>query len=135
MKDIDIFNIIKEGLLKQNDRSEILNPESGTYSCAYHGEGGKKCAVGMIIDNGNYSPKLEFKPVTNSKVNLAIQNSNPYWKILYSGEQMLLELQNMHDGQYPGAWADYMSMFRFYENGYFNDSLTKINLENWRNRV
>ena len=50
----EVFNTVVTGLRKQNAVSET--PSGG---CAYRGEHGRKCAVGMLIPDDEYDPRKE----------------------------------------------------------------------------
>lgn len=116
--DLDIFKIIKDGLLKQNCKS--LDSEG---NCAYRGYNDgldidTKCAVGMIIDDNDYDEIIEHKSVADDIVLEAIKVSNPEWNLSGSGVNMLISLQSIHDIKQPYSWSN---VFRSVENTLFNE--------------
>ncbi len=116
--DLDIFKIIKYGLLRQNCKS--LNSEG---NCAYRGYNEKlgidtMCAVGMIIDDSYYDESIENKSVADEIVLEAVRISNPEWDLRPSGVNMLIDLQSIHDTNKLFFWAD---AFRSVENTLFDE--------------
>ena len=112
--DYDVFNYVKEHLLKQNQRS--LDPWS--LQCQYRSqtEDGKvlMCAVGCLIDEDLYSEKIENLSASNEDVMKAIRGSITNWKV---NSGMLGELQNIHDEYEPDNW----SLKLEYLESYFNE--------------
>ena len=112
--DYDVFNYVKEHLLKQNERS--VDPWS--LQCQYlsQKEDGKvlMCAVGCLIDNEWYSEKIENLSASNEDVKRAVAGSIPSWKV---NSDMLGELQNIHDEYEPDSW----SLRLEYLESYFNE--------------
>ena len=95
--DRDVFEFIKNHLLTQGQRSLMDNE----LTCAYLGQFGKKCAVGVLIREDIYHPSIEEKPVNHSLLRSAITKSVPNWKI---NTEMLCELQSIHDGKSMYDW-------------------------------
>ncbi len=69
--------------------------------CSYRGEGGLKCAVGALIDDADYSPKMEGKAATS----LADYKLLPGY-LRDVDTVILAELQACHDQMPPEKWAD-----------------------------
>jgi hypothetical protein len=65
----EIYNYVCEKLWKQGERSMIKNPAYNKkniltgeqFICAYRGDGGRKCAIGFLIPDNFYNPRMETK--------------------------------------------------------------------------
>jgi len=87
-----IFDKIKAHLLKQNARA-MSGPD-----CRYRGAGGLSCAVGCIISDEHYKPRIEGRSVKKKDVLEAVRKSNKGLHIdNVTTRAMLQELQNIHD--------------------------------------
>ena len=95
--DRDVFEFIRDHLLKQGERSLMDNE----LTCAYLGTEGKKCAVGVLIREDIYHSSIEEKPVNHSLLRSAVTKSVPNWII---NTDMLGELQCIHDGRSTYDW-------------------------------
>jgi hypothetical protein len=91
----DAFNTIVRGLLKQGTPS--LDDQE---ACAYRGEHGHKCAVGMLISDEFYTVHLEAKNVRNPTVAKALKDSG--WTDV--DHFFLRDLQVIHDEIAPEKW-------------------------------
>lgn len=112
--DYDVFNYVKEHLLKQNEKS--LDPWS--LSCYYRAqkENGDvlMCAVGCLIDDNYYSDEFENSSPSDIRVRAAIEKSIINWGY---NVDLLSELQNIHDEYDPDNW----SLRLEYLESYFNE--------------
>ena len=112
--DYDVFNYVKEHLLKQNEKS--LDPWS--LSCYYRAqkENGDvlMCAVGCLMDDNYYSDEFENSSPSDIRVRSVIEKSIPNWAYNVS---LLSELQNIHDEYDPDNW----SLRLEYLESYFNE--------------
>lgn len=112
--DYDVFNYVKEHLLKQNEKS--LDPWS--LSCYYRAqkENGDvlMCAVGCLMDDNYYSDEFENSSPSDIRVRAVIEKSIPNWDYNVS---LLSELQNIHDEYDPDNW----SLRLEYLESYFNE--------------
>jgi|LakMenE18May11ns_1017448.scaffolds.fasta_scaffold9119723_2 hypothetical protein len=95
--DRDVFEFIRDHLLKQGERSLMDNE----LTCAYLGTEGKKCAVGVLIREDIYHSSIEEKPVNHSLLRSAVTKSVPNWII---NTDMLGELQFIHDDSSNHDW-------------------------------
>jgi hypothetical protein len=90
----EIFNKVWLGLNGQNWKRSVDNK---TECCVYRGPGGLKCAVGHLISDENYDPKMEGSCVTNMLEHypfaLGEEFSNPDADIY----EFLDALQDAHD--------------------------------------
>lgn len=100
--DYDVFNYVKEHLLKQNEKS--VDPH--TLSCYYraYNKDGKTlmCAVGCLIDDNYYSDEFENSSPNDLRVRRAIEESIINWNY---NVDLLSELQNIHDEYDPYNWS------------------------------
>ena len=112
--DYDVFNYVKEHLLKQNEKS--VDPWS--LSCYYRAqkENGDvlMCAVGCLMDDNYYSDEFENSSPSDIRVRAVIEKSIPNWAYNVS---LLSELQNIHDEYDPDNW----SLRLEYLESYFNE--------------
>lgn len=69
-----IYDKIKNHLLTQNERSMCDN-DDGEEVCAYRGEEGRMCAVGVLISDKAYTPYLEDKAWSTKEVAEALCKS------------------------------------------------------------
>ena len=90
----EIFDKVAVHLVAQNERSWDYN------TCLYRGPNGLKCAVGCLIPDNEYTPEMETKsaqfvlPMLSDKT---LSNS-------FELEEMLSNLQRLHDGWTPEHW-------------------------------
>lgn len=93
----EIFNTVVNHLRNQN--SKALNEEG---SCCYRGCDGKKCAIGCLITDEEYSQCFEGVSAQNL---LQVQNIPDSLKVKLSNHHKLLQnLQNIHDSYPVQAW-------------------------------
>ena len=111
--DYDVFNYVKEHLLKQNEKS--LDPWS--LSCHYRSqkEDGKvlMCAVGCLMDDRFYLEEFENSSPSDARVKQAVESSITNWTYNVS---LLSELQNIHDEYEPDNWSLKLEYFESYFN-------------------
>lgn len=99
MKLQEIYDRVAEHLLTQQKRSI---GELG--ACVYRSPEGLKCAVGCLISDEAYSPKIEGTYVREQSVQEALRESGV--KPLTEQVVFLLEgLQACHDDFYPEDWG------------------------------
>lgn len=95
----ELFDKVATHLLTQNERSgggEFLR-------CAYKGENGLSCAVGCLIDDQVYDPKIENMKADRSDVVKAVERSLN--RVLNTENMgLLLDLQGIHDRTLPEQW-------------------------------
>jgi len=115
MNDQDIFKIVKDHLLQQNEK--CLNDEWG---CGYRGSKNKKCAVGVLIHDNNYRAFFEGEPYDRDYIVEAIQKSNPEWDMGPTSFKMLGDLQFLHDSYFPEEWEKYLAMMVFDGDGNYS---------------
>ena len=95
-----VFDKVVKHLLTQSRRSE------GKRGCAYHSEDGAMCAVGCLISDKAYDPKIEGLSVYHLRVqeNLAESGVPTYNKM----NILLIYLQYIHDKCPIDLWKTYL---------------------------
>lgn len=96
----EVFNVVREHLLKQGVRSE-----NAAGSFRYRGPNGLMCAVGVIIPDDLYHPEMEGRVVKD------------IWHMFSLGYypnvlDLLEDLQNVHDTYWPPVWAEKLEAIR-----------------------
>ncbi|TXH55959.1 MAG: hypothetical protein E6Q97_07615 [Desulfurellales bacterium] len=94
----EVFDTVARHLLKQ---MSVSMGEGG--KCAYRGQGGKMCAVGVLIKDECYFKWLEDQPVLNHQVQEALMASGV--EMTLDVAYMLKELQSIHDYYGTANWA------------------------------
>lgn len=102
-----IFNKVARHLIKQNARSETNSistrrPKNGTKICAYRGAQNRSCAIGCLIADKAYDPKLEGMASGSSMIQKALRASGVLTGKTTQG--LLSTLQGVHDGLKPKQW-------------------------------
>lgn len=113
------FNTVSAHLLNQNERS--LADYHSKQGCAYRGENGLKCAVGALITDEFYLPKLEGSMVSAHQTTEAVLKSLKLKQrgtnlVAEDGEKvdyslfldLLHDLQITHDNVDPTLWQEYL---------------------------
>jgi hypothetical protein len=107
----EIFDKVATHLLRQGRRSV------GGDGCAYRGEGGSKCAAGILIPDDAYDPEFEgvgvHKPADYQMYSSAQRRAGEaLWRGLRAGGaseehvEILRSLQNLHDIYESHNWRD-----------------------------
>jgi hypothetical protein len=96
------FEVVKTHLLSQGARS--THPE--TIACAYRGEGGLKCAIGILIPDDKYNPEWDELIIAIGTDNYRYHVEDLLNVIREAGytrdEDFLAKLQSIHDtARYP----------------------------------
>ena len=94
MKAQEIFNTVARHLMRQGRRS--VDGEADM--CVYRSSSGLRCAVGCLIEEGEYTPAMEGLPVTE----LAERGWLP--DRLVPHQNLLFELQVVHDRAHVETW-------------------------------
>lgn len=88
----EIFDTVARHLLTQNVKST-----GGQGGCKYLGDDGLKCAVGCLIPDEKYDPKIEGRGVDE------VTSFLPF-HVTGKRLDLLCTLQELHDGKYPRDW-------------------------------
>jgi len=91
----EVFNKVYTHLLKQMRRSI----EGGR--CHYRGPNGLKCAVGVLIPDNRYSPKMEGKHLHG-----IFEEISDLFESETHMVALLARLQEIHDSYSPDQWKD-----------------------------
>jgi hypothetical protein len=100
MTDQEMFDKVVTTLFKQGKRSVMprrARTPAGTgmkQDCAYRGEGGVRCAAGVLIHDEHYTPALELEAPDDPRVSSALMSSG-----IHEGQiSLVMDLQYAHDG-------------------------------------
>ena len=92
----EIFDTVARHLLKQG-RKSVTRLDDGEAVCRYRGEGGDKCAVGILIDDELAAKGDRFNQnVTGLYLGLPPD--------LQREDRLLAHLQRVHDQNDPAHW-------------------------------
>ena len=92
----EIFDTVVEHLRRQGCKSET--PDLG--SCLYRGPEGRKCAVGILIKDEDYTWRMEAIQVPS------LLNNFPKLDYLKPHLPLLVRLQDIHDQHPIHLWED-----------------------------
>lgn len=100
-----LFNFICSELLAQGKRSTTFDG----YRCQYRGEGGTKCAVGMLIPDTLYKRNFEFMGVKELCERMGdTPNGMRIARVLCAHIDLLTRMQEIHDTVLPSEWREAM---------------------------
>lgn len=119
----EIFTTVRDHLLKQGRRSEIVNPETGGAECRYRAPDGLKCALGCLIPDELYTPEIEGVSMPLRTSELVSSGRQKLYEILGSpgDDEMCLmrDLQAIHDTRLPDLWQSCLARvardYQFFE--------------------
>lgn len=114
-----VFDFVVRGLVAQGGPSlaPLPGPDDPGFRCMYRGVGGRKCAVGLLIEDANYHAALEGECATSDAVRAAL--GEEFWAGLGYPDRdgdvvaMLEVLQEEHDSIFnrvargPGGESDW----------------------------
>lgn len=104
MTDLEIFDFVAAHLIRQGKQSRNASAGSFYNSCLYRGPYGTSCAIGCLIKDEFYDPKMEGSLLScSSMVRDAVAKSigrelTPHTK------DVLSALQHIHDAALPKYW-------------------------------
>ena len=101
------FDKVADHLMTQMEQStSTVTVDSGffTTDCAYRGENGKMCAVGCLIPDDLYDPRMENH--TSSHVLSAYPKFQGLFENVDEVGIVLSGLQSLHDEDTPDMWLD-----------------------------
>ena len=105
MKKKKVFKTIATHMLTQNEVSEDSN------HCLYRTTAGLSCAIGIIIDNDNYSEELESHDISHAAVSTAVSKSLGSPPLSSGDRKFLGALQDIHDYSVPPRWRKKLNDF------------------------
>lgn len=102
----EIFDTVASHLLTQNQRSvgywvKCEDSEESFFndtSCAYRGQNGLKCAVGVLISDQDYSPQIE-----GESIRCLMGTYQP--NLDHLKREVIRTLQFIHDNHSPKDWG------------------------------
>ena len=101
----EIVDHVARHLLTQGKRSMRFSEKNGKAECAYRGEGGAKCAIGCLIDDGDYVSLMEGKSIYIDDVTLAVQ-ATIHRRLSHQEIDILMCLQKIHDIADVESWQE-----------------------------
>ena len=103
----EIFDIVVAHLRQQNAKSILAKPITnvhGAESCAYRGPEGRKCAVGILLSDAEYSDTMEGQNAAQlDKWSCVLPETK---KLLQDHKYLLVALQNVHDNYPVEKWEE-----------------------------
>lgn len=99
-----VLNKVIRHLLSQNKQA------TGIHGCVYRSSDGLKCAIGCLIPDEIYSSDLECRTADHCDIIAALELS---MECALNGNDIsfLRQLQKIHDGHNPEAWANVLQHF------------------------
>lgn len=100
----ELFTKVSSHLRQQRSRSVMTRPGRGSgviVACAYRGEDGKKCALGILIPDDKYNPDIE-----GARGSDVIKNYTEIKKPSKGLLRLADALQAIHDTIEPTSWGD-----------------------------
>jgi hypothetical protein len=110
VKDIEIFKKVEAHLLAQKVKSVDADGD-----CMYRGNNGMMCAVGCLIKDEFYNTAMERVAVTAAFVHSVLTKSIGDYN--ENTENMLSQLQTVHDDKKPEFWQHHLNAFEFTPEG------------------
>lgn len=98
----EIYNKVSRHLLRQKKKSMSKHG----HACAYRGQDGLKCAIGVLISNKAYTPCMEGTVASDllESYSFGVRNTA-------SNRVFLDDLQGVHDFCEPGDWKNGLHQF------------------------
>lgn len=106
-----VYNQVRDHLLAQNKRSEQFSPQNNETMCAYRGQDGLKCAVGVLIKDEYFRPTINSLNLESPQVLIALEDSLGLPGISNDEIYFLNGLQTIHDLDCPTAWKTKLTEF------------------------
>lgn len=99
----DIFNQVRNHLLKQNQKSTLQKPDRTSPCYAYRGKNGTMCAVGCLIADEEYKLEMDHQSLTS----IGMLQQIGLFPLLDNKKYNLLScLQWLHDSYEPNKWEE-----------------------------
>jgi hypothetical protein len=103
---LQIIDYVTPLMLAQNAKSEVSR--WGCLECAYRGNDGRKCPVGMLMSDEEYA-ELE---ANDGKFKSAHRVCDHFMITGQNTRIVLTKLQSVHDGHDPSQWASKLATLR-----------------------
>lgn len=94
----EIFNTIATHLFTQGGRATEYSENVKRDICLYRTEGGRKCAIGCLIPDDAYIPRMEGQGIGGLMLHFV--HLLPVW--FSPNKELLGQLQSVHDA--PSSW-------------------------------
>jgi hypothetical protein len=101
-----VYRRVRDHLLKQGRRSW-----DGGLGCLYRGPGGLKCAVGALIPDELYDPKIEHAACDEMRVIRVLRKIPGMEDVSNEDAGFLRGLQSIHDRDDPDEWEESLGDF------------------------
>lgn len=111
-----IFDTVAKHLLTQKCKSQIPNGSM----CSYRGDKGRMCAVGALIPDEIYKPEFESNGVHRLIDKHSHNMPEDFAKFLSQNENLLEELQSIHDLWQPDDNEELHYSIAYIKNGLKN---------------
>ena len=95
----EMYDKVKAHLLTQGAKSSIPGID-----CAYRGEHGRKCAIGVLIPDEVYSPEMEGRTV--GLLSIVYPNIELKYLEIEGTIRFANKLQQIHDFYSPCVWEN-----------------------------
>ena len=95
----EVFTKVATHLLTQNNKS------IAKFDCAYRGSNGAMCAIGCLIDDVHYYPKLEGEGIGSPEFDEVLKKCG----VAEESFSLLSDLQYIHDEFEAIEWRDELS--------------------------
>ena len=103
----EVFDQMKNHLIKQNKKSMVLDPNDNRELCSYRGDGGLQCAAGCLIADDEYNPEWEHTAWCSLTKQKKVPNKH---------EKMINKLQSIHDLYQPNQWQQELKDYTLENN-------------------
>jgi hypothetical protein len=107
---LEIIDYVTPLMLAQNAKSQVIRMgfSDDNLTCAYRGNDGRKCPVGMLMTDEEYADLEDndgnFKSAYGVCKNFGLSDSEI--------RVLLSQLQSIHDSKEPSEWADKLATLR-----------------------
>jgi hypothetical protein len=108
--DRQIFERVRDHLLRQNKQSVAVDSWDGSTRCRYRTNDGLACAVGCLIEDNYYSKDMEGNHAGTESVCKAVAQSLRLKGLKPSTVTLLRDLQRVHDEFTPDEWSDELAI-------------------------
>lgn len=98
----EVFDKVAKHLLTQKAKS--MGEDEDT--CMYRGANGLKCAVGILIEDDEYSPRMEMGVLTLLSGSDHVPCPASVYERLMPHTSLLSSLQQVHDANPVEGWED-----------------------------
>jgi hypothetical protein len=96
---MEILDFVESAIVAQGCAAVYTKPETGKTECAYRGENNTKCAMGLVIDDADYTPTLEGMRAWDVTDRLGIVDTKK--------RHLLQRLQSAHDNAHRDVSSGY----------------------------